>query len=108
MSDRISPKDISGYSERHGVKATQRLLSILGRRSRFVEAFESELGQMLLYDAVKNADLLLDKIIDEEASSEEKAEYRAYRNILQTWTSRIIQYQNGINQLIDKEEETNA
>jgi len=88
--------------ERFLFKAGKRgaqLLSVLSKQQSFIRAIESEIGRELLKDALSITEGLLEKIIGEEASEAERAEYRALKKILIIWAQRIETYQHNLEKI---------
>lgn len=68
------------------------VLTKLSIQYKFIEAISSPLGLEILKDLSVMTDKLLDKIIAEEATVQEKAEFRVCKDILVRWGSRIKAY----------------
>ncbi len=79
-------------------KRAAKILSSLGKHQKFVDALSIDLGQELMIDLLTTTEELLDKIIDEKATSEEKAEYRVCKKIYTKWLNRLSEYKK----LVDK------
>lgn len=75
------------------------LIKALGKGAKFLSIFESDIGQELLKDATDRMQALLLKIIEEDASPEEHAEYRALRDITRKWLGKIKKYQDDMKKL---------
>ena len=56
-----------------------KILSALGKKHVLVRALETELGKTLLSDAMERMDSLLVKIIHEDSTDAERAEYRVLK-----------------------------
>lgn len=74
----------------------QNFLAFLNKQSKFAQAISSEIGRQLLIDSVRRAEYLLDKIINEKSSLEERAEFRALHAIIDSWTERLNSYLDGM------------
>lgn len=94
MKDRIeiTLKDIEKFTAVHGSKGAK-TLSMLGQGNDFNQAINSKLGQELLKDLMVDMEVLLSKIINENAKPEELAEYRVCKRLFTKWSKRIKQYQ---------------
>ena len=68
------------------------MLAVLNRQSKHVKVLRSDIGQVLLGEALNKADELLIKISDSKASASEKAEFRVYKRILKSWLGKIDTY----------------
>ena len=75
------------------------LLSVLNKQHKFAEVFETQIGKALLDDAVIRANELLMKIVNETSSSEERAEYRVLRNLLNVWLDKISAYLKNLEKI---------
>jgi len=93
----ITEQDIQRLSKRRGSKNAARLLSILGKDQQFLKAWESPVGKPLMEDLLKNAESLLEKIIEDKATPEQKAEFRVIRAWLIQVASRINAYYKNLN-----------
>lgn len=91
MSREVNLGTIESFLAKSGQRGA-RVLSVLGRQQGFVDAIESPLGRELLKDAVMLSDQLLDKIVKEEASDADRADYRAMMRILTSWSERVKLY----------------
>jgi len=80
--------EIDAFLNKHGKRGAE-ILSVLGRNQDFVEAFRSKLGQELLADAIELTQNLLVKIYENKADDNDKADFRAYKRIIEIWTRRI-------------------
>lgn len=92
----MDANDIYRLKEQHSKNTTERILSDLGKQSRFIEALNSPIGKELYRDAIRMTEVLLDKIINEEADEKELAEYRVLRKILDRWGLKMEAYFNTL------------
>jgi len=97
--EEITEQDIQRYSQKRGSANATRLLSILGKDRQFLNAWESPVGKPLMDDLLKDAESLLEKIIQDEATLEEKAEFRVIRAWLTNVAGRINTYYKNLNTL---------
>jgi hypothetical protein len=67
-----------------GAKA-QKMINALSKTEGFVAAMSDKVGQEVLNDALVLSEQILDKIIDEDATKEEVAEFRALKKIIERW-----------------------
>lgn len=88
MSEHLTQEDIDAYIAKTGSRAAE-ALSMLGKNADFSEAFRSKVGQALFSDAVEILHDLLQDIYNEKATDQQKAEFRAYKRIIERWTRRI-------------------
>ena len=77
-------------------KMGARVLSQLGKDMQFVNAISDPLGQEIMRDAIAQMEILLEKVVMDEATDVDKADYRAYRRILNTWVARINKYKEKV------------
>ena len=75
------------------------LLSLLGKQTGFIEALDSPVGKEVLKDLLKQEENLLQKIVEETASQEEKAEFRVIKKLISQWVKRISAYLINLNKL---------
>ena len=81
-------------------KRGSRLLKPLARAIPNIEAlFKTNLGNELLKDDLDQFDFLLCKIIDEEATPEERAEFRVIRRRLSIIAERLSTFMEGLKQM---------
>ena len=94
----VSPNEIERFIAKDRGKA-KRILSVLGKNQQFLNAVKSPIGQELLNDGIERMELLLEKIVNEEADEKEKAEFRCYREITTVWADKIFQHQKAIEEI---------
>lgn len=94
----LTTEEINSYLAQTKKRGAE-VLSILGRNQDFVRAFRSSLGQSLLSDAVEQTQALLIKIYDNKADDNEKAEFRAYKRIIELWTNRINNIDKAVTEI---------
>jgi len=90
-----SSQQIEKFLYTHREKAGK-VISVLAKRSKFKTAIETEIGQELMLDALTCMEELLDKIIMEKATKEEKADFRALRKIMTKWQDKIAAYNKAV------------
>lgn len=95
----ITEEHIRRYAAKHGAKIASKLLSVLGKNKQFLNAWESPIGQELMSQLLLDAEGLLDKIIEDKATPEEKAEFRVIRRWLSRVESRITAYDKQLETL---------
>ena len=89
---RITISDIERSMRGHNIQSIQGKMVFLQTKQPFCEAVASGIGQELLNDLMINMDQLLEKIINENATNGELAEYRVYRKLFKQWSTRIVNY----------------
>ena len=88
-------QQIEKFLQTHREKAAK-VITVLAKRAKFKAAIETEVGQELLLDALASMEELLDKIIMERATKEDKADYRALRKIMTRWQDKIAAYNKAL------------
>ena len=96
----ISNAQYEKFLGTHGNKAGM-VISALAKKSKFKEAIESELGQELLSDVLACMEEILPKIINEKATTQEKAEFRALRMISNRWQDKLASYNREAQKVIN-------
>ena len=89
---KVGAADLQAYRERNGSRAVKTALSKLGRYRPYYSILTSEIGQMLMRDSLDQCNGLLLKIVNGKATAEDKAEYRAYRRMIDRQLERIHSY----------------
>ena len=87
-------------AKRIGNENAKTLLSVLGREKGFVDAIESPAGEELLKDVIFAIEGKIDLILNEKDRPEDRAELKAYMNILRKWTSKINKYTQNKERLL--------
>jgi len=87
----ITNEAIEKFVSTHGNRAGM-VISALAQKSKFKEAIESDIGQELMADVLASMEEILPKIINEKATTQEKAEFRALRMIANKWQDRLAAY----------------
>jgi len=99
MND-LTTKAVSNLLQTYKHPRERRVLADLARRDKFVKALGSEVGTEILSDAITYMDILLTKIIEEEATDSERAEYRAYKKIIDKWAIKVENYISILNKAV--------
>jgi len=95
----ITEQDIQRYASKRGPQNASKLLSVLGKNKQFLNAWESPVGQELMNQLLVDAEGFLEKIIEDKATPEEKAEFRAIRRWLSKVASKIGAYYKDLETL---------
>jgi hypothetical protein len=85
-------KKLDQLSRKMGNKQASVFLSVLGRDLQFLNAINSAIGQEIYKDLIILAENIVQKIIDEKDEPKDRAELRAYLNIMKSWNQRIDNY----------------
>ena len=88
----ITVADLEHHSRRHGKKATSQLLAVLGRKRPLYDIVMSPGGQVLFSYLISDLDSLLDKIIDNKASEEDRLKYKVSVDFLRHATTIMKDY----------------
>lgn len=91
--------DVETFIRNVGIKNADRVLKVLSKHVAIYEAMNAPLGQILMKEVMDNIDQLLEKIIEEKASDQDKADFRAYKRIAESWANKILAYKEGITQI---------
>lgn len=74
--DEITTEDLARHTQKHGQKATSKLLSILGGKRPLYDIVMSPGGQLLFSRTLNRMNELLDMIVAEKATEKDLMEYR--------------------------------
>jgi len=88
----IQVEKLDKLSRSMGLKQASLFLSNLGKDRKFVSAIETQIGQEIYSDLILSAEDLLKKIINEKDEPKDRAELRAYLNIMSKWNDKINGY----------------
>lgn len=99
LETKITLKDIQDHTSRHGHRKTQKILSVLGRKYKFVEVIKTPIGQQLLKDMMMRLDELLEKNLKVKITEKERVEYDLLSKLTDTWIARIHSYLQTANKL---------
>ena len=94
----VSPEKLRGFLDRNG-KAGARVLSILGKTQSFCNAIQTPIGQEILGEVVNRLEHLLEKIIAEKSTPEDRAEYRVLKSLSMKWAEKINKHQIALEKL---------
>jgi hypothetical protein len=100
LENKITLKDLELHAQKHGARKTQRIMSVLGKKSKFIEVIKTEIGQQLLKDVVHRMDELLEKNLKMAITEDERIEYKVLEEISDRWIARIFSYLQKHDQLI--------
>jgi len=95
----VNVNDIDKFSKKHGAERTSRLLSALGKDRQFIDAWESPVGKEILGHLLNIIDQKLDKIINEESTDKDRAEYRVCMEHLLYFKKKINEYEKNLSTL---------
>lgn len=75
------------------------ILTKLGQQHNFIEAITSSIGKELLKDLATIAEDRLDKIIKEDATPQDKADFRVCKSLLIKYGNKINAYEKNLAKL---------
>lgn len=98
----VTLDSIRAYSDKYGRKQTEECLKRLGILQQFYNAYSLPIGKELLLD-INNSMIVLSKKIltDPESTSDDKAMFRAYSSIAQSWAKKVGDYTKLVEDIKD-------
>lgn len=102
LGDPITLEHIQAHTKRTNPRATGKMLSILGRKRKFVDQLNTELGQALFLKVTSRLEELFEKVADDTATPEEKMEFKVTRGLLSEWAKEMGEYVKAKNKLQGK------
>lgn len=100
MSQDLRVEAVNTILQTFKYRDKRKILSELSKQGKLVDAFNTEVGQEILKDAIAHADTLLSKIINEDADEKDKAEYRVYRRLINKWGTKVENYISNLNKAV--------
>lgn len=88
----VTLDDIERLKNSIGVRRSAEVIKALGKQIPLLTALATEPGKLILSTAISRTGELLEKIINEQATEQERAEYRVLRIILADWSGKIANY----------------
>ena len=88
----ITPDIIAGFLRRHRSGDAGRILTRYAEHKKFHDILSEEIGIELLKDLFGLMDELIEKVIDETATPQDLADYRAFRRLADRWQKRLKTY----------------
>jgi len=88
----ITLEDIQKTSKIHGPRNAMRIMESLGKKEPFMSAMKNEVMQEIAKEVIVELEMLLNKIIDNKITDEEKMRYKVLNDILGTWSEKIAGY----------------
>ncbi len=95
----IDEKTIELYARANSGPKAQKMINVLSKTHGFVSAFKDKVGQEVLLDALQRSEEILDKIVEEKATPEERAEFRALKKIIARWQKIWAVHNGALNEL---------
>lgn len=84
---------------RKGKKKGNEVFNVLGRTEGFIKIIRKDIGRELLLEIAADLDKLFEKIINEEATEVERADFRALRKIGRRWTEKINAFEAALEEI---------
>ena len=103
LGDPITLEHIQAHTRRTNPRATGKMLSILGRKRKFVDELNTEVGQQLFKKVTTRLEELFEKVADDTAEPEEKMEFKVTRRLLGDWAKEMGEYVKAKKRLQGKE-----
>lgn len=100
----VNLDQVRAYTQRHGARQTEECLRKLGIYQTFYNAYSTTVGKELL--STINAELVrLSEMIlcSPESTDDNKAMYRAFSHIAQSWAQKINTYENLVRTIQESE-----
>lgn len=87
------------YARAKGGLKAQKMINVLSKTHGFVAAFKDKVGQEVLLDALQRSEEILDKIVDQNATDKERAEFTALKGIIRKWQKIWATHNGALNEL---------
>ena len=98
----INIDQIKAYSQRFGARQTEECLRKLNFLQQFYNAYSLPLGRELLAEVNAEMVRLANKVLtDPESKEDDKAMYRAYTYIAQSWAKKINAYDEIVKNIVE-------
>jgi hypothetical protein len=95
----LTPENIKNFRAVYGKKGVH-MLSFIGKHTHpFYTVIKTEIGQQLLKEVMNNLQLYSNKILNDKANDKDRALFDAYRDIFESWCSKIDKHLKMINQI---------
>lgn len=82
-----------------GGKRASAILSLLGKNQQFVNAIMTPIGKEILTECAQSMQEIMQLILDEKDTPENRAEFRVLRKITDKWTMKINAYYSGMKEV---------
>lgn len=96
LNEELTQKDVLKLFRYKQGKEAQDILKVIIDQKKFKDAFLSDVGQELLKDIGRRLEELFPKIVKEEITDQEMAEFRALKMVVDRWIKKIDVYINNI------------
>jgi methionyl-tRNA synthetase len=95
----VDEKTIELYARANSGPKAQKMINVLSKTHGFISAFKDKVGQEVMLDALQRSEEILDKIVDETATPQERAEFRALKKIIARWQKIWAVHNEALNEL---------
>lgn len=95
----VDKETIALYARANSGPKAQKMIKVLSKTHGFVAAFSNPVGQEVMLDAMQSSEAILDKIVEESATEEERAEFRALKKIIARWQKIWAIHNEALNEL---------
>jgi hypothetical protein len=93
----INLEQVRAYQQRNGTRMTEECLRKLGILQQFYNAFSLPMGKELLAEVNSEMVRLSGKVLtDPTATDDDKAMFRAYTHIAQSWAKKVSSYEDTL------------
>lgn len=93
----ISLDSVRAYQQRYGAKQAEECLRRLGILQQFYNAYNLPVGRELLAELQSEMIKLGNRVLtDPSATADDKAMFRAYSSIAQSWAKKIGDYESTV------------
>ena len=101
----ITLDSVRAYQQKHGARQAEECLRRLGILQQFYNAYSLPLGRELLEDIRSSLVQLSARVLtDPNATDDDKAMFRAYSAIGQSWAKKINDYENTVAKIREAED----
>lgn len=98
----VSKEEFAAYAKKFGAQRATMKLDTLGKTQQFMNAYESPLGKELLGEVNSELSRLSQIILlGDDAKPEDKALFRAYLTIGDSWALKVKKYCDTVKDLKD-------
>ncbi len=93
---------VAKLAKRIGSQNTSTLLSALGRKKKFVDALESDIGVELVRHMMSGIEDSVARIVNDKDSEEDRARIKVYMELIGKWESVVKSYEADLKTFEEK------
>ena len=97
----MTSQDLQTLAKIHGKGRVSPVMQYAIKNQDLMRVLDTEVGRELLQTGMGRMNELLNKAIEGEWTDEERIEYKVLRNIVGGWATKIVIWNNKINELKD-------